>query len=100
MATAGATSLNRILRITANLMFQNGEDVAAVCNLMQGFVTPTMIRDWHERYCHVHGIMGAQISRRTYRRMPMPPIDFEKVKLPDIEALLERAPDEQEEPDW
>jgi hypothetical protein len=102
MSTKGATSLNRILRITAQLLFEKGEDVAAVQNLMQGFVNPGMVRDWYERYCQTNGLRGSVNSKKTHRRMPMPPINFQAIEIERLETMLDRptAEDDDQEPDW
>lgn len=89
MSTKGATNLNRILRITAKLLFEKGEDAPAVANLMQGFVTPTMVRDWYERYCEVNGLQSSVNSKKNCRRMPMPPIDFQAIQIQKLEEMLE-----------
>lgn len=85
-------------------MFEKGEDVSAVAGLLQGFVAPAMVRGWHERYCSMHGVSGAEISKNKIKRMPMPPIDFSKIKVEDLEALtekeLEREMSDADEPDW
>jgi hypothetical protein len=91
------------LRTTANLLFEKGEDAAHVINLMQGFVAPSMIKRWHQRYLEIHGLVSADTSKRDLRRMPLPPIDFKAVQLQSMEQLLEKPPvDEGEaiEPDW
>jgi hypothetical protein len=93
------------LRTTANLLFEKGEDSASVINLLQGFVAPSMVRKWHQRYQEVHGLTGADTSKRAIRRMPMPPIDFQAVELRSMEQLLEQPPAEDEdedaiEPEW
>lgn len=101
MSTKGATNLNRILRITAKLLFEKGEDVPSVANLLQGFVTPGMVRDWYERYCAMNGIETSANSRKSYRRLPMPPIDFQAVEIKKLEELLELPPEsEVPEPEW
>ena len=101
MSTKGATNLNRILRITAKLLFEKGEDVPAVANLLQGFVNPGMV---HERYCEVNGLPGSVNSKKTYRRMPMPPIDFQAIEIKKLEDMLELPPGddfvESLEPEW
>lgn len=87
-------------------MFERGEDVSAVAGLLQGFVAPAMVRGWHQRYCSIHGVSGAEISKKKIRRMPMPPIDFDRIQMEDLEALTERgleaeaAAAEADEPDW
>lgn len=76
----------------------------AVANLLQGFVTPTMVRDWYERYCEVNGLERSANSKKTYKRMPMPPIDFQAIEIKKLEDLLELPPDEENEempePEW
>lgn len=72
-------------------------------NLLQGFVTPSMVKKWYERYHEMHGLSGADNCRREIRRLPMPPIDFNAVKVEALEQLLdnsEEAPDASPEPDW
>ncbi len=102
MSTKGATNLNRILRITAKLLFEKGEDVPSVANLLQGFVTPAMVRDWYERYCSVNGIELSTNSKRAVRRMPMPPIDFQAIQIEKLEEMLQLpgGKDEVPEPEW
>lgn len=102
MATAGGSHLNRILRTTANLLFEKGEDPASVMNLLQGFVAPSMIRKWHQRYQEVHGLTGADTSKKQVQRMPMPPIDFNAIELKCLEQLLEpeEIEEDEDEPNW
>jgi hypothetical protein len=102
LSTTASTQLNRILRTTANLLFEKGEDAPAVINLLQGFVAPSMVRKWHQRYQEVHGLAGADTSKRDLRRLPMPPIAFQSVELKTMEQLLEQPPAEDDavEPDW
>jgi hypothetical protein len=102
MATVGGSHLNRILRTTANLLFEKGEDPASVINLLQGFVAPSMVRKWHQRYQETHALTGADTSRKAVRRMPMPPIDFEAIELKSLEQLLEpgEIEEDDEEPNW
>lgn len=102
MATVGGSHLNRILRTTANLLFEKGEDPAGVANLLQGFVAPSMIRKWHQRYQETHGLTGADTSKKAVRRMPMPPIDFEAIELKSLEQLLEpeEVEEDGDEPNW
>ena len=96
--------MNRILRITAKLLFEKGEDAPAVANLLQGFVTPGMVRDWYERYCEVNGLPGSANSKKSYRRMPMPPIDFQAIEIQKLEGLLQLPPEDEygqtPEPEW
>lgn len=75
--------------------------MTSVVNLLQGFVTPTMVRDWYERYCEVNGLPTSVNSKRSCRRLPMPPIDFDAVNIREIEKMLQPASDENDqEPDW
>jgi len=90
MVTRAATSLNRILRVTANLLFERGEDVQAIANLMQGFVDRRMIQSWYEKYCEINGVpTSINQSGREKRKIPVAPIDFEKVRLSDLQEKLE-----------
>lgn len=61
-----------------------------VANLLQGFVTPAMVRDWYERYCQVNGLQTSANSKKNYRRMPMPPIDFKNVQIHSLEEMLDK----------
>lgn len=91
MVTRAATSLNRILRVTANLLFERGEDVQAIANLMQGFVDRRMIQSWYEKYCEINGLSTQENSahKGMTRKIPVAPIDFEKVTLEDLEDKKE-----------
>lgn len=88
MPTRASTSLNRILRVTVNLLFEKGESVQAIANFMQGFVDRRMIQEWYEKYCEINGIGTDANSnnKNMTRRMPVAPIDFEKVTLGDLES--------------
>jgi hypothetical protein len=91
MPTRAATSLNRILRVTTNLLFEKGESVQAVANLMQGFVDRRMIQEWYEKYCQVNGFSTDVNSsnKKMTRKIPVSPIDFEKVTLDEFEKKKE-----------
>ena len=83
MPTRASTSLNRILRVTVNLLFEKGENVQAIANLMQGFVDRRMIQEWYEKYCEINGIATRETSsnKEPVGRIPAAPIDFQKVTL-------------------
>ena len=89
MPTRGATSLNRILRVTANLLFEKGESVQAISRLMQGFVDRRMVQEWYEKYCEVNGMATAENAEKKNmtRKIPVAPIDFEKVTLDNLEKI-------------
>ena len=91
MPTRASTSLNRILRVTVNLLFEKGESVQAIANLMQGFVDRRMIQEWHEKYCEINGISTEENSSHKHltRKIPVAPIDFEKVTLDEFEKRKE-----------
>lgn len=91
MVTRAATSLNRILRVTANLLFERGEDVQAIANFMQGFVDRRMVQSWYEKYCEINGISTDTNStnKGMTRKIPAAPIDFEKVTLDNLEDKKE-----------
>lgn len=74
----------------------------SVANLLQGFVTPAMVREWYERYCSVNGIELSTNSKRSLRRMPMPPIDFQAIEIKKLEEMLQLPEDEEDvpEPEW
>lgn len=91
MPTRASTSLNRILRVTANLLFEKGEGVQAIANLMQGFVDRRMIQDWYEKYCEINGIpteANSEYKSKT-RKIPVAPINFKVVTLDKLEELRE-----------
>jgi hypothetical protein len=94
MVTRAATSLNRILRVTASLLFEKGEDVQAIANFMQGFVDRRMIQSWYEKYCEINGVpTSINQSGRAKRKIPVAPIDFNSVSLDDLEEKLESNQD-------
>lgn len=91
MPTRASTSLNRILRVTVNLLFEKGESVQAIANLMQGFVDRRMIQEWYEKYCEINGLATEENSdhKSLTRRIPVAPVDFEKVTLDEFEKRKE-----------
>jgi hypothetical protein len=91
MSTRASTSLNRILRVTVNLLFEKGESVQAISGLMQGFVDRRMIQEWYEKYCQINGIPTERNSdnKKMTRKIPVAPIDFEKVTLDEIKEKAE-----------
>jgi hypothetical protein len=91
MPTRASTSLNRILRVTVNLLFEKGESVQAIANLMQGFVDRRMIQEWYEKYCEINGMPTETNSdyKKKTRKIPVAPIDFEKVTLDELEKRKE-----------
>ena len=91
MPTRASTSLNRILRVTANLLFEKGESVQAISNLMQGFVDRRMIQMWYEKYCEINGLATEENAdnKNLTRKIPVAPIDFEKVTLDQFEDKKE-----------
>jgi len=96
MPTRASTSLNRILRVCVNLLFEKGESVQAISNLMQGFVDRRMIQEWYEKYCEINGIATEENSdnRHLTRKIPVAPIDFEKVTLDEFEKRKDSNWDE------
>jgi len=61
---------------------------------MQGFVDRGMLEKWYRSYCENNGL-PSDINQIQYkRRMPMPPIDWEAITLPSLQALT------QSEQDW
>jgi protein involved in sex pheromone biosynthesis len=91
MPTRASTSLNRILRVTANLLFEKGESVQAISNLMQGFVDRRMIQDWYEKYCQVNGLatdVNSEYKKLT-RKIPVAPIDFKAVTLDNLKSKID-----------
>jgi hypothetical protein len=94
MHTKGSTNLNRILRVTAHLLFEKGQDVGEVYGLMQGFVDRHMLQKWYEAYCSHNGLPNDVNRKKNKFRLPMPPISWEEVTL---EALEEKT---QSHLDW
>lgn len=93
MATKGSTNLNRILRVTAHLLFEREQGVAEVYGLMQGFVERPMLEKWYRSYCENNGL-PVDVNRQKYRsRLPMPPIDWDAIRIPDLEAKTQSAMD-------
>jgi hypothetical protein len=87
MATKGSSGLNRIFRVTATLLFEKGESMSNIARLMEGFVEPRLIRVWHEKWSQV----SANPSKHTVNgeRLPVPPIDWDAIKLQDLKAINE-----------
>jgi hypothetical protein len=100
MATIASTNLNRLLRLTANLLFEKKEDPKNVARLMEGFVTNAMINTWYEQYCKTNGISTDTNLTSHKRRLPMPPIDWQAVDVKTIDQMLNSEPDNDDEPDW
>lgn len=93
MATRGSTNLNRILRVTAHLLFERGQGVEEVYGLMQSFVQREMLAKWYRAYCENNGL-PTDINQRKYkRRMPMPPIDWEAITVKDLEERTQSGLD-------
>lgn len=103
VVTQASTNLNRILRVTANLLFEKNEDPANVVKLLSGFVAPAMIQAWYTKYCQVNGIESSVnfSQRRKARRMPMPPIDWKAVDIKTLDEMTSKGDvDDTPEPDW
>jgi hypothetical protein len=93
MATRGSTNLNRILKVTAHLLFEKGQSVSDIFNLMQGFVDRKMLEQWYRAYCAVHG-KPTDINRDyCSHRLPLPPIDWDGVNVDEFEARTQSAQD-------
>jgi hypothetical protein len=93
MATKGSTNLNRILKVTAHLLFERGQSVEEIYGLMQGFVQREMLQKWYSAYCSQNGIPSDTNQKRYKRRMPMPPIDWAAITIGDLEERTESALD-------
>lgn len=65
--------------------------MTAVANLMQGFVDRSMIQHWYEKYCEINAIATETNSEYKHkaRKIPVAPIDFEKVTLDEFEQRKE-----------
>lgn len=93
MATRGSTNLNRILKVTAHLLFEKGQSVGEVHGLMQSFVDHAMLQKWYVAYCQNNGV-PTDTNQKTYkRRMPMPPIDWEAITIDKLEERTESGLD-------
>lgn len=86
-ATKGSQNLNRILRLTANLLFEKGQSASEVSNLLSGFVEPRQVRKWMERYQEVNGFPAGKIGSDP--RIPVPPIDWNAVKIESLKQINE-----------
>lgn len=93
MATRGSTNLNRILKVTAHLLFERGQNVGEVYNLMQGFVDRNMLDRWFRAYCALHGKPSDTNRDYYHHRLPMPPIDWDSVNVEELEARKQSAQD-------
>jgi hypothetical protein len=87
--TNGARNLSRVFKLTANLLFEKGEDVQNVCRLLEGFVERRQIQAWYEKYCSTNGVPTTINLKKNKRRVPMPPIDWQAVKLEDLNEMLD-----------
>lgn len=93
MGTRGSTNLNRILKVTAHLLFEKGQNVSDVFSLMQGFVDRPMLERWFRAYCAVHGKPSDTNRDYCSHRLPMPPIDWGAVRIEELEARKQSAQD-------
>lgn len=100
MATIASTNLNRLLRLTANLLFEKKEDPKNVTRLMEGFVTNAMVNSWYEQYCKTNGISTDTNLTSHKRRLPMPPIDWNGVDVQQIDKMLDDQEADDDEPNW
>ena len=100
VATLASTNLNRILKLTANMLFEKQEDPKDVAKLLQGFVTNAMVRSWYEDYCKTNGISQDTNLKTHRRRLPMPPINWQAVELKTLDEMLAPVPEEPPEPNW
>lgn len=94
MTTRGSTNLNRILRVTAHLLFEKGQGVSEVYGLMQSFVERSMLEKWYRSYYESNGLPSDINQAKPRRRMPMPPIDWNAIS---VEGLRKQTQSEQ---DW
>jgi hypothetical protein len=85
MATKGSTNLNRILRVTAHLLFERGQSVNEIHNLMQGFVDQGMLAKWYQAYRENTPLPIEDEAKARRRRMPLPPIDWDAITLQKLE---------------
>jgi hypothetical protein len=85
MATKGSRNLNRILRVTATLLFERGERLESIYELLSGFVEPRLIRHWHGKWKQAMG----EFPERTINseRLPLPPISWDLINLETLQAV-------------
>lgn len=93
MATRGSTNLNRILKVTAHLLFERGQSVEEIYGLMQSFVQREILQKWYAAYCANNGIPTDTNQKKYKRRMPMPPIDWDAITISDLEERTESGLD-------
>ena len=84
--TQGATSLNRILWVLANLLFEKGSGVEDVHRLTQAFISKGQLRVWFEKYRAVNGWQEHTVYNT---RIPLPPIDWSSVSVEQMKALAD-----------
>jgi len=89
MPARAATTLNRILRVTANLLFEKGEDPSDVARFLGEFADRRTVNAWHQSFCETNGVRSQGFAKK-FRRLPMPPIDFEKISLESLQSELGR----------
>jgi hypothetical protein len=89
MPTRGGSSLNRILKVTAHLLFEKGQEVSDVYGLLQGFVDRAMLEKWFRAYRSLHGIGATNENEERADRIPLPPIDWDAVNVNDLNKLTQ-----------
>lgn len=70
-------------------MFEKGEDPADVAKFLQGFVAPAMVREWYKKWCSTSGVTTNENLKSHKRRVPMPPIDWDGVKIKKLDEMLD-----------
>ena len=78
------TNLNRILRTTAILLFDKGEGLTDVQRFLYGVEPSHQVKEWYVRHRKINGVTEYKIRER---RIPAPPIDFDKICLKNLEQL-------------
>jgi hypothetical protein len=76
--------LDKVLRITACILFERGEKFSSVKTLLYGLVKESTLKIWYKKHRRLHG------NFHDTRRIPAPPIDFEKIAISDLEELGEQ----------
>ena len=52
-----------------------------------------MLEKWYRSYCENNGL-PTDVNRQKYKsRLPMPPIDWDAIRIPDLEAKTQSAMD-------
>lgn len=93
---ANAANLNKILRLTANLLFEKGETPKDVYRLMSAFVEKTKVDTWHRNFMAMNGYQNRQKDRAGHWRLPLPPINWDAITVESLQNLTTLPSEEPE----